>query len=194
MKRTKAAWACIFAVGLAVVFLQPLGAERASSLAAVEANITKAFPDVAVMPTADLETIEQSGQSVILFDARSEEEFAVSRIKGARRVEPGMSVTQFQNEFGADLKGRKIVVYCAVGQRSSVLASRIKNVAKQAGADGVYSLQGGIFRWHNERRPLVGPVGATDEVHPFSANAARLIERQEGVAYVPGSSKSAKVD
>jgi rhodanese-related sulfurtransferase len=146
------------------------------------------------MPTAELETIEQSGQPVVLLDARSEPEFAVSRIKGARRVEPGISATQFTDAFGADLKGRKVVVYCAVGGRSSALANRIEKVATQAGADGVYSLQGGIFRWHNERRPLVGPVGATDEVHPFSARAARLIERQEGVAYVPGSSKSAKAD
>lgn len=194
MKRNAAIWACISIVGLAVVFLHPSGAEQSSSLAAVEADVSKAFPDVAVMPTADLETMEQRGQPLVLLDARTEPEFAVSRIKGAQRVEPTISATQFTDAFGANIKGRKVVIYCAVGGRSSALVNRIEKVAKQAGADGVYSLQGGIFRWHNERRPLVGPVGATDEVHPFSARAARLIERQEGVAYEPGSSKSAKAD
>jgi rhodanese-related sulfurtransferase len=176
------------------MFLHPAGAEQASPLAAVEADVKKAFPNVAVMPTADLEAIEKSGQPVVLLDARSDAEFAVSRIEGARRVDPSMSATQFKDAFGTDLKGRKVVVYCAVGGRSSTLASRIDRVAKEAGADGVYSLQGGIFRWHNEKRPLVGPAGATSEVHPFSANAERLIERQEGVAYTPGASKSAKAD
>lgn len=194
MNRTGAVWARVFAIGLSVTFLYPAGAEQASPLAAVEADVRKAFPNVAVMPTEDLEAIEKSGQPVVLLDARSDAEFAVSRIEGARRVDPNMSATQFKDAFGSDLKGRKVVVYCAVGGRSSALASRIDRVAKEAGADGVYSLQGGIFRWHNEKRPLVGPAGATDEVHPFSANAARLIERQEGVAFTPGASKSEKAD
>jgi rhodanese-related sulfurtransferase len=194
MNRNGAVWARVFVVGLAVLFPHQAGAEQASPLAAVEADVKKAFPNVAVMPTADLEAIEKSGQPVVLLDARSDAEFAVSRIEGAQRVDPSMSATQFKDAFGADLKGRKVVVYCAVGGRSSTLASRIDRVAKEAGADGVYSLQGGIFRWHNEKRPLVGPVGATNEVHPFSANAARLIERQEGVAYTPGASKAAKAD
>jgi rhodanese-related sulfurtransferase len=194
MNKNGAVWARVFAVGLAVMFPHSAGAEQASPLAAVEADVKKAFPNVAVMPTAELEAIEKSGQPVVLLDARSDAEFAVSRIEGARRVDPSMSATQFEDAFGTDLKGRKVVVYCAVGGRSSTLASRIDRVAKEAGADGVYSLQGGIFRWHNEKRPLVGPVGATNEVHPFSANAARLIERQEGVAYTPGASKSAKAD
>lgn len=194
MSRNRAVQAGIFAVGLALMFLHPVGAEQASPLAAVEADVKKAFPNVSVMSTADLETLEKSGQPVVLLDARSDQEFTVSRIEGARRVDAGMSSTQFMEAFGADLKGRKVVVYCAVGGRSSTLASRIDKVAKEAGAEGVYSLQGGIFRWHNEKRPLVGPAGATNEVHPFSANAARLIERQEGVAYTPGASKAAKGD
>jgi rhodanese-related sulfurtransferase len=180
------------AVGLPLLCLHPARADQATPLAAVEADVRKAFPNVTVMPTAELENIEKSGQPIVLLDARSEQEFAVSRIEGARRVDPGMSATQFKDAFGEDLKGRKVVVYCAVGGRSSTLASRIDTVARSAGADGVYSLQGGIFRWHNENRPLLGPGGATDEVHPFSANAARLIERQEGVAYSPGASKAVR--
>lgn len=194
MSRSRAVRAVILAVGLPILSLHPAAAEQTSPLAAVEADVRRAFPNVAVMPTGDLEAIEKSGQPVVLIDARSEQEFAVSHIQGARRVDPNMSPTQFKDAFGADLKGRKVVVYCAVGGRSSTLASRIDKVAKQAGADGVYSLQGGIFRWHNENRPLVGPGGATNEVHPFSANAARLINRQEGVAYTPGASKAAKAD
>jgi rhodanese-related sulfurtransferase len=167
-------------------------AEQASPLAAVEADMRKAYPNVANMRPADLVDLEASGKPVVLLDARTDAEFGVSRIAGAQHVDPRISATEFQSRFGADLEGKTVVIYCAVGGRSSDLANRIDKVARQAGAAGVYNMEGGIFRWHNEKRPLTGPSGATDEVHPFSANAARLIERQEGVAYRPGTSKSAK--
>lgn len=185
-------WVVLATAGLPLLSVSPAIAEQASPLAAVEADVRKAFPKVEVMPSAELESLEKSGAPVVLLDARSDQEFAVSRIAGAQHVDPGMSAAQFKERFGTELKGRKVVVYCAVGGRSSTLASRIDRVAKEAGADGIYSLQGGIFRWHNEQRPLVGPAGATAEVHPFSATAARLIERQDGVAYTPGTSRAAK--
>lgn len=194
MRRALAA--LVILIGAALTFMsgEPASAEQASPLTAVEADLRKTFPNVRVMSSAELAAIESSGAPIVLLDARSAQEFAVSRIEGARRVDPAMSAAQFEKTFGGELKGRKVVVYCAVGGRSSTLASRIDRAADTAGAAGVYSLEGGIFRWHNEKRPLVGPAGATDEVHPFSANAARLIERQDGIAYQPGASKAGKAE
>ncbi len=180
------------AVGLSLV--APADAGDASPLTAVEADLRKAYPSVPVMGSAELAELSKTGDAVVLLDARTDAEYGVSRIAGAQRVDPRMPAAQFQTAFGDKVKGKKVVVYCAVGGRSSDLASRIGAVAKQAGAEGVYSLEGGIFRWHNEKRPLVGPSGATDEVHPFSPNAAALIARPEGIAYQPGTSKSARTD
>jgi rhodanese-related sulfurtransferase len=180
----------ILAVLLA--FQAPALAEQASPLDKVEADLRKSYPAVAVMGSQELATLEKTGADLVLLDARTDAEFGVSRIPGAQRVDPRMSAKQFQSAFGANLKGKTVVVYCAVGGRSSDLASRIDATARAAGAKGVYNLEGGIFRWHNEKRPLVGPSGATDEVHPFSPNAAALIQRQEGIAYRPGTSKLSK--
>jgi rhodanese-related sulfurtransferase len=170
----------------------PALAEQPSPLDKVEADLRKSYPAVAVMGSEELAALKQTGADVVLLDARTDAEFGVSRIPGAQRVDPRMSAKQFQSMFGANVKDKKVVVYCAVGGRSSDLASRIDVAAKEAGAAGVFNLEGGIFRWHNEKRALEGPSGATDEVHPFSPNAAALIKRQEGVAYRPGTSKLSK--
>lgn len=172
----------------------PALAEQASPLDAVEADLRKSYPTVAVMGSEELAKLDAGAGGVVLLDARTDAEFGVSRIHGATHVDPRMSAKQFQSKFGADLKGKKVVVYCAVGGRSSDLANRIDATAREAGADGVYNLEGGIFRWHNEKRPLEGPSGATDEVHPYSANAAPLIKRQDGIAYRPGTSKLGKAE
>jgi len=183
------------AVITATFFLSaPAFAEQVSPLDAVEADLRKSYPNVAVIGSEALAGLDTSTDGVLLLDARTDAEFGVSRIPGATRVDPRMSAKQFQSTFGADLKGKKVVVYCAVGGRSAELASRIDQVARQAGAGGVYNLEGGIFRWHNEKRPLEGSSGPTDEVHPFSANAAPLITRQEGVAYRPGTSKLGRAE
>ncbi len=183
------AWAVIAA---AFVLSAAAMAEQALPLDAVEADLRKSYPTVSVMGSEDLAKLDTSGDGVLLLDARTDAEFGVSRIHGAHRVDPRMSATQFQSLFGANLKGKKVVVYCAVGARSSGLVRRIDATAREAGAVGVYNLGGGIFRWHNEKRPLQGPSGATDEVHPFSWRSAPLIKRQEGIAYRPGMSKLGK--
>lgn len=181
---------------MAVLFVLPVPAlaEQASPLDAVEADLRQSYPNVAVMGSQDLAKLDTNGGGILLLDARTDAEFGVSRIAGALRVDPRMSAKQFQSTFGADLKGKTVVVYCAVGARSADLASRIDQVARQGGAAGVYNLGGGIFRWHNENRPLQGPSGATDEVHPYSGRAAPLIKRQEGIAYRPGTSKLGKAE
>lgn len=182
------------ALAVALSLMSPAQAGEASPLAAVEADLRKAYPGVPVMASAELAELSKTQDAVVLFDARTDAEYGVSRIAGAQRVDPNVPAAQFQSAFGDQIKGKKVVVYCAVGGRSSELANRIGDVAKATGAEGVYSLEGGIFRWHNEKRPLVGPSGATDEVHPFSPNAAALIARPEGIAYRPGTSKSARAE
>jgi Rhodanese-like domain len=73
------------------------------------------------------------------------------------------------------------VFYCSVGMRSSSLAAEVQEALVKAGASGVFNLRGGMFGWHNARRPLVDAAGATDFVHPFNDKWGKLVARQEQV-------------
>ncbi len=160
-------------------------AEQNAALAAVEADLKKAYPNVELVSPDALDEWRNAGKPLVVIDARTEAEFAVSHIEGARRVDPRLSPAGFRDTFGGDLTGKT---------RSAKLADRIGPMAREAGASGVYNLEGGIFRWHNESRPLVGPSGKTDEVHPYATSSERLITRKEGIAYRPGTSSSAKAE
>jgi rhodanese-related sulfurtransferase len=181
-------------LAVSAIFVCQAHAEQNAMLGAVEAKIRASYASIPHMTSAEYEALEASGEPIVLLDARSKEEFAVSHLPGAHYVDPGIWKWSFRNAYGSDLKGKKVVIYCAVGARSSNLASRITDIAKEAGATGIYNLEGGIFRWHNEGRPLVGPNGKTDEIHPYDENNSRLIDRKDLIAYTPGGSKRAKAN
>ena len=87
---------------------------------------------------------------------------------GAVAVAPeARSAGQIARTAGG-LEGRIVVAYCSIGLRSSRLLVRVGQALREQGATGVYNLGGGVFRWRNERRPLVGPGGPTRAIHPHS--------------------------
>jgi len=59
-------------------------------------------------------------------------------------------------------KETRIVCYCSLGYRSSILAEKIS----KSGLENVkaYNLEGSIFKWANENKSLEG----SQLVHPFS--------------------------
>ena len=82
-----------------------------------------------------------------LLDVRTQEEFAISHLPGAKRVEPNVAVEEIKRML--DLK-RPVVLYCAGGYRSARLAQRLT----RAGVADVHNLEGAIFAWANEGLPL----------------------------------------
>ncbi len=70
--------------------------------------------------------------TVLLLDNRAEDEFAVSRIDGARNLDlakaeqdPAQLREQIRSIVGGDLdKVDTVVCYCSVGYRSSIVANR----------------------------------------------------------------------
>ena len=105
----------------------------------------------------------------LLLDVREPAEYAVSHIAGARSV-------PWQSDWEAALKEipktQPIVVYCSIGYRSSALALKVQ----RAGFAQVATLEGSIFKWASEGRPLIGSDGrATTVVHPYDASWGRLI-------------------
>jgi rhodanese-related sulfurtransferase len=104
----------------------------------------------------------------VLLDVRTAEEWNVSHVPGARRVNPNASP---EKDLAEIPKETPIVTYCAVGYRSGALATKLR----AAGFTSVRNLEGSIFQWANEHRPLVHEGKPVATVHPYSGLWGRLL-------------------
>ena len=105
----------------------------------------------------------------VLLDVRTPAEWKVSHLPGARLVDPKAEASTAAGDLAKDAP---IVTYCAVGYRSGVLTQRLR----AAGYTKVQNLEGSIFQWANEHRPLVRDGERVTRVHPYSAFWGRLLE------------------
>lgn len=172
------------ALWLAVTSVVPAAA-RERTLANVEAEVEAAHAGLSQLPPERLAEMLSEPHDVVVFDVREEAEFAVSHIPGAIRVSPSVWTSRFLSERAEAMKGKTVVFYCSVGVRSSRLAARVQAGLAKSGATAVYNLRGGIFRWHNEGRPLQSGVASTEHVHPYDASWGRLVQRQNLVRTTP---------
>jgi rhodanese-related sulfurtransferase len=138
-----------------------------TSLPKVEQAIHREFPDVNRISTEQL-ALWMRERSPLLLDVREKDEYRVSHLYQARRVEPGSHATALLDVE----KDRLIVTYCSVGYRSARFAQRLQ----RAGYSNVYNLDGSIFRWANEGRPVYQGELRVQEVHPYSATWGRLLD------------------
>ncbi len=150
----------------------------------IHQRIVTDFPKISHISRAELETRLTSGEILIL-DTRPINEYNVSHIAGARQVDPDISPQLFQAKFGEALKNKRVVVYCSVGRRSTILGARLQSTALNAGAFSVQNMEGGLFGWHNDNRPLVSASGTTSGIHPYNAFWGRLIENKDAIRYRP---------
>lgn len=157
-------WLSLVGFGLAAV-----NAETWESLLAA---IRKRFPAVRQLSTGDYaDWISDANRAApLLIDVRSAKEYAVSHLQHARRAE---SLKQIQAL--APAKGRPIVLYCSVGYRSSALAQELV----RAGYADVHNLEGSIFAWANEGRPVFRDGRQLDPpvVHPYDRKWGELLQR-----------------
>ena len=128
---------------------------------AVKARIAKEFPNVKSISTADLAKNIAAKDAPVLLDVRTQEEFAVSHLSGARRVDPDATTVELP-------KDTPIVTYCSVGYRSAKFAQRLQ----AAGFTNVRNLEGSIFQWANEGRP----VEPGTKVHPYNKKWGVLLD------------------
>lgn len=106
----------------------------------------------------------------IILDARTEAEYAVSHLKNAQRIDPYHS----NLVVSAESKDTPIAVYCSVGYRSARIAEQLK----QAGFSHVYNLEGSLFKWANEERPIYTNDHTTPLVHPYNQLWGKLLKPQ----------------
>lgn len=159
----------LFLTGLIVAALALLGL-RSVDWFLLKKSLRTKFPKVGWISTRDLADWLQNKQkrAPVLLDVRTPEEWNVSHLPGARRVDPDASA---ESVAGGLSKQTPIVTYCAVGYRSGEMANRLR----EAGFTDVHNLEGSIFQWANEHRPLVREHETVSTVHPYSSFWGRLL-------------------
>lgn len=131
------------------------------------------FPDVAHISTDTLQAWLNrlpKREDLVLLDAREPEEYAVSHLHGAW---PAPSNERALKVLRGAPANRRIVVYCSVGYRSSELAGYLL----EKGYRKVYNLEGSIFRWANEGRPVFRGEERVRVVHPYDGYWGRLLKK-----------------
>ena len=64
--------------------------------------------------------------------------------------------------------------YCSVGYRSSRLAEELR----ARGFENVFNLEGSLFQWANEGRPLYRGEERVDQAHPYDEEWGQLLDRR----------------
>ncbi len=176
---------CALALTLASVL--PTFGESAFSLDKVREQVRQDYRQVQHMVPEALTRKLADDKNILLLDVRESDEFSVSHLAGAKRVDPGIWRWTFMNKFEKAAAGKTVIFYCSVGVRSSKLAARVQSALLHAGAKAVYNLDGGIFAWHNEERPLIDVRAPTQFVHPYDSNWGRLVTRQSFTRMAPAA-------
>jgi rhodanese-related sulfurtransferase len=83
---------------------------------------------------------------VFLLDVRTPDEYQQAHLQGAVLI----PVDQVGKRFGEIPKERTVLVYCAVGSRSSAAAG----ILADKGYRNVYNMREGIVGWHRKGFPL----------------------------------------
>lgn len=157
---------------------------RTSDIDRIHAGIAATHGNVEHMTADDFSAL--GSDEVVLFDVREPDEFAVSHLPDAVLVDPGMSVSEFAARFSDRLSGKRVIFYCSVGVRSSILAERVAKLVEALSGKTPVNLIGGIFRWRNEGLRLVTISGnSASAVHPYDDYWGRLVEDREAVSYLP---------
>ena len=136
----------------------------------VDRLIAERYPGVPQMTTGQLAaTLDTGRRPVVLLDARAEEEYAVSHLAGAHHAPTVDEATRVVLDSPPDAL---VVAYCSVGVRSSALAARLR----ERGIAEVHNLQGSLFAWANEGRPVYRGHARVAEVHPFDVRWGTLLQ------------------
>ncbi|WP_299707581.1 rhodanese-like domain-containing protein [uncultured Pontibacter sp.] len=129
---------------------------------------------VPLISPEELQKKKTQTTQLVLLDTRSEKEYRVSHLKGARFVDYAQfDVRQLQDIH----KHTPIVVYCSVGYRSEQVGENLQ----AAGYTDVQNLYGGLFEWVNQGKPVYAAHGKTNKVHGHSRSWGIWLRKGEKV-------------
>jgi rhodanese-related sulfurtransferase len=125
------------------------------------------FPGVQPISIAQLAEWLAASAPPLLWDVRTPAEYAVSHLPSADLV-TGDAIAA-----SADLSpDTPIVVYCSVGYRSAAIAAQLQ----AAGFQQVFNLEGSIFEWANQHRPIYANGQIVHQVHPYNRYWGKLLK------------------
>jgi rhodanese-related sulfurtransferase len=144
---------------------------RSAAFEVVRWRTERKFPEVSWLKAESLASWQSDPAKPhpVLLDARTEDEFAVSRLNGAARIDPYRPSLRPLQKFPKDTS---IVVYSSAGYRGARVASWLT----RAGYTNVRNLAGGIFAWVNEGRPIFRGGSPAAQVHPYDQLWGRLVQ------------------
>ncbi len=156
---------------LALVFLALMSCRRApTDWEKTKSWVRSEFPGVEQVSAEDLRLRLDSGRETpMVLDVRTAEEYEVSHLPGAIRVDPEGDLPEFLGTLDHEAP---LVAYCSVGYRSSRLVERLK----KEGFVDAKNLEGSIFEWANKGYPLERDGAPVREVHPYDAEWGRLLD------------------
>lgn len=156
--------------GLAIAYL--FARPDTAGLSAIVSVVSRAYPDVPGITATELSDWMTNENRIrpTLLDVRTPEEYQVSHLANAIRIEPEAEIDQLPDSVNPE---EPVALYCAVGYRASELANRMI----EAGFTQVYNLNGGIYQWANLDLPMTNqsnePVA---KVLPSNPRSARLLK------------------
>ena len=161
----------LFHVAFVILSLGRRGYEEIEGYQTLEKaaeKIRRDFPRVKHLPPRYL---VESPETVVLIDAREPGEFAVSHLAGAVNLQ---TVAEVKDHLAARKDAPEVlIIYGAIGFRAAQLADDLL----ASGLGNVELLEGGIFGWANEDRPLVDAAGGmVTQVHPYNKIYRRLLD------------------
>ncbi len=129
------------------------------------------FPRVQHISTDELATVLEEHKNFTLLDTREPEEYEVSHIQGAVLAEGVRDALKvLKDKSREDL----VIVYCSVGYRSSSIANKLA----RRGFTNVVNVEGSLFKWANENRPVFSGDKVVDKVHPYDEDWGRLLDQK----------------
>jgi rhodanese-related sulfurtransferase len=133
------------------------------------------FPRVPQLTTAQLAAwlADTNRPRPVLLDVRPQSEFAISHLPGARQVDPNARPADIRRLLPTPQA--PVVVYCSVGWRSSALGERLI----KDGLTNVANLEGSLFAWANEDRPLEADGKPASRVHPYNRTFGKLLRPEK---------------
>lgn len=121
--------------------------QRVNALSAVKKAEQVQQSTITLITPADLE-VKMSDSLIQLIDVRTEKEWGVGHLKGAKRFE--INNSNWETQISTLDKSLPVYVYCAKGGRSS----RSSKQLQKAGFMEIYDLDGGITAWLNAGKPV----------------------------------------
>ncbi len=131
----------------------------------VKTWVRQSFPSVPEITTSTLAEWMQV-DTPLLLDVRKPEEYALSHLPSAHRAETvadAASIIQQVAQQRNPARITPIVLYCSIGYRSGRLGAALQSAGYE-----VMNLEGSIFQWAHEGRPLTTGETVTTQVHPYS--------------------------